>query len=239
VIALDENAVIVEDLVKVYPRVTAVDHVSFTIGKREIFGLLGPNGAGKSTTIRMLLTIAKPTSGGISIFGVNALTEPAKVRALAGYVPQDVSIDTELTGYENCLMYAKLFGIPAKERDSRIKEMLNYLGILDRARDMASTYSGGMMRRLELAEALVNRPKILFLDEPSIGLDPVARRTIWDLIKRLRSEFGTTVLLTTHDMGEADALCDRVGIMNRGQLATIGTPLDLKATVGGDVLTLT
>lgn len=236
---MTENAVVVTDLVKEYPRVTAVAGISFNIAHGEIFGLLGPNGAGKSTTIRMLLTIAKPTSGSINILGIDALKAPEKVRAMAGYVPQDVSIDTELTGYENILMYAKLYSVPSKERDGRIKEMLNLLGMLDRAKDNAGTYSGGMMRRLELAESLVNRPKILFLDEPSIGLDPSARRTIWDLIKKLRTEYGTTILITTHDMGEADVLCDRVGIINHGKLSTIGTPTELKNTLGGDVVTVT
>ncbi len=238
VIALNENAITVRDLVKVYPKVTAVDHVSFTIGKKEIFGLLGPNGAGKTTTIRMLLTLSKPTSGNINILGVDALTSPEEVRCMAGYIPQDVSVDGELTGYENILMYAKLYGLPGKERGGRIKEVLEYLGLTDRAGDMVNTYSGGMMRRLELAQALVNRPKILFLDEPSIGLDPGAKRVIWDLVQNLRDQFGTTILLTTHDMNEADALCDRIGIIDRGKLITVGEPSVLKSTVGGDVLIL-
>jgi ABC-2 type transport system ATP-binding protein len=157
---------------------------------------------------------------------------------MAGYVPQDVSVDGELTGYENILMYCKLYGLAGKDRETRIREVLAYLDLQERAKDMVNTYSGGMMRRLEVAQALVNRPRIMFLDEPSIGLDPNARRVIWELVHRLRHEFGTTILLTTHDMNEADTLCDRIGIMDRGKLVTIGLPSQLKATVGGDVITI-
>lgn len=233
-----DSAVIVEDLVKVYPKVRAVDKISFSVNNGEIFGLLGPNGAGKTTTIRMLLTLIKPTKGTASLFGVDVTRHAEKAREMAGYVPQDVSVDGELTGYENILMYARLYGVPGREREKRIRETLEYLDLQERARDMVSTYSGGMMRRLEIAQALVNRPRILFLDEPSIGLDPNAKRTIWELIKRLREEFGTTIFLTTHDMNEADVLCDRIGIMDRGRLATLGEPSQLKSTVGGDVLTI-
>ncbi len=233
-----EQAIVVENLVKKYPRVNAVDGVSFTIPEREIFGLLGPNGAGKTTIIRMLLTLIKPTSGNISVFGINALTHPDKVREMAGYVPQDVSVDGELTAYENILIFSKLYGMPGKERKARINEVLEYLGLQDRVNSMVNTYSGGMMRRLELAQALVNRPRVLFLDEPSIGLDPNARSIIWELVKRLRDEFNTTILVTTHDMVEADALCDRIGIMDKGKLAVIGEPSYLKSTVGGEVLTI-
>jgi ABC-2 type transport system ATP-binding protein len=233
-----ENAVIVKDLVKIYPKVKAVDNVSFTIDKGEIFGLLGPNGAGKTTTIRILLTLIKPTSGTINILGINALANSYKVRQMAGYIPQDVSVDGDLTGYENILMYSKLYGVTREERKKRIKEVLEYLDLEDRAEDMVSRYSGGMMRRLEIAQALVNRPRILFLDEPSIGLDPHARRTISELIKKLREEFDTTIFLTTHDMSEADILCDRIGIMDNGRLIKVGQPSQLKASVGGDILTL-
>jgi ABC-2 type transport system ATP-binding protein len=235
---LTDRAVVVEGLTKIYPRVKAVDEVSFTVDEGEIFGLLGPNGAGKTTIIRMLLTLIKPTSGRMSVFGIDGLTHPEKVRQMAGYVPQDVSVDGELTGYENILMYSKLYGVPGKERGRRIKDVLGYLDLQDRADDMVSTYSGGMMRRLEIAQTLVNRPRILFLDEPSIGLDPAAQRAIWELVNRLRDEFGATIFLTTHDMNEADTLCDRIGIMDKGRLVIIGQPSQLKATVGGDVLTI-
>ena len=232
------EAIVVENLVKIYPKVRAVDGISFTIPEREIFGLLGPNGAGKTTTIRILLTLIKPTSGNVSVFGVDALAYPDKVREMAGYVPQDVSVDGEITGYENILIYAKLYGMPADQRKKRIKEVLEYLGLEDRANSMVNTFSGGMMRRLELAQSLINRPKMLFLDEPSIGLDPNARNAIWELVKRLRDEFGATILLTTHDMVEADTLCDRIGIMDRGKLAVIGKPSELKSTIGGEILSI-
>jgi ABC-2 type transport system ATP-binding protein len=235
---LTDKAVVVGGLTKIYPRVKAVDGVSFTVDAGEIFGLLGPNGAGKTTTIRMLLTLIRPTLGTMTIFGINGLICPEEVRRMAGYVPQDVSVDAELSGYENILMYAKLYGVPAKERGKRIKDVLRYLGLQDRADDMVGTYSGGMMRRLEIAQALVNRPRILFLDEPSIGLDPGAQRAIWMLIDRLRQEFNTTIFLTTHDMSEADTLCDMIGIMDKGRLVVIGRPSQLKAAVGGDVLTI-
>ena len=211
---MTDKAVVVEGLTKIYPRVMAVDGVSFDVDAGEIFGLLGPNGAGKTTTIRMLLTLIKPTAGTIRIFGIDGLKSPEEVRRMAGYVPQDVSVDAELSGYENILMYSKLYGVPGKERKKRIEDVLSYLGLLERADSMVSTYSGGMMRRLEIAQALVNRPRILFLDEPSIGLDPGAQKAIWGLIERLCDEFGTTIFLTTHDMNEADTLCDRIGIMD-------------------------
>ena len=232
------DIIVVEKLVKQYPRIRAVDDVSFTINQGEIFGFLGPNGAGKTTTIKILLTLTQPTSGKVTIMGIDALAHGEKVRQISGYVPQDVSVDGDLTGYENMLIYAKLYGVPRKNRDQRIQETLEYLEIQDRSKDMVSTYSGGMMRRLEIAQSLINRPKVLFLDEPSIGLDPSARRNMWDLIKQLRSEFGATIFINTHDMNEADTLCDRLGVMDRGKLVTVGAPSTLKATVGGDILTI-
>jgi ABC-2 type transport system ATP-binding protein len=235
---MDEKAIVVHDLVKQYPRVMAVDNVSFSVDKGEIFGLLGPNGAGKTTTIRVLLTLIKPTSGETLIYNLDTAKNSEEVRRMCGYVPQDVSADGDLTAYENVLISSKLYGMPAKERKTRIHDVLNFLELTDRANDMVNTFSGGMMRRLEIAQALVNRPRVLFLDEPSIGLDPNARRIIWGLIKKLRDEFNTTIMMTTHDMGEADVLCDRIGIMNRGHLATLGKPAELKSTVGGDIITI-
>jgi ABC-2 type transport system ATP-binding protein len=235
---MEEKAIVVHDLVKQYPRVMAVDNVSFNVDKGEIFGLLGPNGAGKTTTIRVLLTLIKPTSGETLIYNLDTAKNSEEVRRMCGYVPQDVSADGDLTAYENVLISSKLYGMPAKERKTRIHDVLNFLELTDRANDMVNTFSGGMMRRLEIAQALVNRPRVLFLDEPSIGLDPNARRIIWGLIKKLRDEFNTTIMMTTHDMGEADILCDRIGIMNRGHLATLGKPAELKSTVGGDIITI-
>jgi len=228
----------VKNLIKRFGRFTAVDDVSFQVGKGEIFGLLGPNGAGKTTTIRCLLTLIKPTSGKARISGIDVLRNPQQVRQLCGYVPQDVSVDGDLTGYENLLLYAKLYYVPSAVRKKRIQEALEFMQLTDRANSLVKTYSGGMMRRLEIGQVLVNQPQVLFLDEPSIGLDPVAKRVIWDYVIRLRDEFDTTILLTTHDMLEADELCDRIAIMNLGKIAVTGSPEQLKARLGGDVVSV-
>jgi ABC-2 type transport system ATP-binding protein len=229
----------VENLTKKFGRFTAVDDISFNVGEGEIFGFLGPNGAGKTTTIRCLLTVIKPTSGKIKISGIDVSQDPQQVRQLCGYVPQEVSVDGDLTGYENLLFYAKLYYIPGAEREKRIRDALNFMGVADRANKLVKNYSGGMMRRLEIGQVLVNRPHVLFLDEPSIGLDPAAKRMIWDYVVRLREEFGTTIFLTTHDMLEADELCDRIAIMNGGKIAVIGSPQALKQKLGGDIVTVT
>jgi ABC-2 type transport system ATP-binding protein len=235
---LADSEIVVENLIKDYPRVRAVADVSFAVERGEIFGLLGPNGAGKTTIIRLLLTLIRPTAGRITVAGLDALSRADEIRQISGYVPQDVSVDGELTGYENILMYSKLYGLPRRGRRTAIEEILVRLELDDRAGDLVSTYSGGMMRRLEIAQALVNRPKLLFLDEPSIGLDPGAKRVIWGLIRTLRSDFGTIVFINTHDMNEADVLCDRIGILNKGRLVTVGSPGELKRTVGGDLLAI-
>jgi len=233
-------AVEVSGLTKVYqkggPR--AVDSISFEVREGEIFGLLGPNGAGKTTTIKMITTLSRPTDGSIRVFGVDALRSPAQVRQMLGFVPQAISVDGDLTGYENLLIFAKLFYVDRKERNERIHEALELFGLADRANDLVKHYSGGMMRRLEIAQALVNRPRLLFLDEPSIGLDPFSRMQVINHIKQLNQNFGTTILITTHDMAEADELCDRLAIMNLGKIAVCGVPRDLKRSVGGDVLTV-
>jgi len=229
----------VEHLTKKFGHFTAVDDISFNVGEGEIFGLLGPNGAGKTTTIRCLLTLIKPTIGEIKISGIDVSQKPQEVRRLCGYVPQEVSVDGDLTGYENLLFYAKLYYVPRAEREKRIREALEFMQVTDRANNLVKTYSGGMMRRLEIGQVLVNRPRVLFLDEPSIGLDPAAKRMIWDYVVRLRTEFGTTILMTTHDMLEADELCDRIAIMNGGKIAVIGSPEELKGKLGGDVISLT
>ena len=233
-------AVQVSGLTKVYAGGTrAVDNVSFEVREGEIFGLLGPNGAGKTTTIKMITTISRPTAGAIRVFGVDALSSPEAVRRMLGFVPQAISVDGDLTGYENLLIFAKLFYVDREQRDKRIQEALELFGLADRANDLVKHYSGGMMRRLEIAQALVNRPKLLFLDEPSIGLDPYSRLQVIDHVRQLNRNFGTTILLTTHDMAEADELCDRLAIMTMGKIATTGAPKELKRSVGGDVLTIT
>ncbi len=232
------NAIEVEGLTKRFGQFIAVDGISFEVRKGEIFGLLGPNGAGKTTTIKCLLTLSQPTSGAAKVGGIDVGEHAAQVRAHCGYVPQGVSVDGDLTGYENLLFYAKLFFIPRTVRMKRIWEVLDYMQLKDRAHDLVKTYSGGMMRRLEVGQALLNEPAALFLDEPSIGLDPVAKRVIWDHVTRLRDELGIAVLITTHDMHEADHLCDRIAIMNGGKITVIGSPADLKAALGGDILSV-
>lgn len=229
----------VTSLTKRFGNFTAVDSVSFRVEKGEVFGLLGPNGAGKTTTIRCLLTLIKPNSGQVRVSGIDALRNPQQVRQLCGYVPQEVSVDGDLTGYENLLLYARLYQVPRTLRKKRIQEALEFMGLADRANSLVKTYSGGMMRRLEIAQVLVNQPRVLFLDEPSIGLDPAAKRMIWDYIVRLRDDFNTTILLTTHDMLEADELCDRIAIMNLGKIAVTGSPGELKARLGGDIVSIT
>jgi ABC-2 type transport system ATP-binding protein len=232
-------AVQVSGLTKVYPGGTkAVDDISFEVREGEIFGLLGPNGAGKTTTIKMITTLSRPTAGSIRVFGVDALASPQTVRQMLGFVPQAISVDGDLTGYENLLIFAKLFFVDPGQRSRRIQDALELFGLADRANDLVKHYSGGMMRRLEIAQALVNRPRLLFLDEPSIGLDPYSRMQVIDHIRQLNRDFGTTILITTHDMAEADELCSRLAIMNLGKIATSGAPRDLKKSVGGDVLTV-
>jgi len=233
------NMIEVDNLTKRFGQFTAVDNVTFQVEKGEIFGLLGPNGAGKTTTIRCLLTLIPPTSGGAKVAGIDVLKKPQQARETSGYVPQDVSVDGDLTGYENLLFYAELFHVPRSVRKERIHEVIKFMELADKANQLARNYSGGMMRRLEIGQVLVNRPKVLFLDEPSIGLDPVAKRMVWDYVNRLRDEFDATILLTTHDMNEADHLCDRVAIMSGGKIAVIGPPDKLKAELGGDVVTIT
>ncbi len=214
----------------------AVKGISFSVEEGEVFGMLGPNGAGKTTTIRMIITLTKPTSGTISLLGVDAVKHPGQIRQMIGYVPQAVSVDGDLTAYENLLIYSKLFHVERSLRKKRIDEALEYMDLSDRTNDLVKRYSGGMMRRLEIAQSLVNRPKVLFLDEPSIGLDPNSKRQGWKYVKNLNREFGVTIFITTHDMLEADELCDRIAIMNRGDIAIMGSPTELKNSVGGDMI---
>jgi ABC-2 type transport system ATP-binding protein len=232
------NMIEVEHLTKKFKDFKAVDDISFSVGQGEIFGLLGPNGAGKTTTIRCLLTLIQPTSGKLQISNIDLFRYPQQIRQICGYIPQEISVDGDLTGYENLSLYAKLYSIPAEERKTRIKQALEFMQISDRANNLVKTYSGGMMRRLEIGQVLINRPKVLFLDEPSIGLDPIAKHTIRDYIIRLQKEFGSTILLTTHDMFEADQLCDRIGIMNKGKIVITGSPLELKQKLGHLVVSI-
>ncbi len=219
-------------LTRRFGNLVAVDGLSLAIPTGAIFGLLGPNGAGKSTTVKMLTTLLEPTTGEGRVAGFDIVREAHQVRRRIGYVPQLLSADGLLTGYENLLISAKLYGIPRTERMSRVAEALRFLGLWEAAHVLVRSYSGGMIRRLEIAQAMLHRPQVLFLDEPTVGLDPVARRTVWAHIRELRDRFGTTVVLTTHDMEEADELCDLVAVLHRGRLAALGTPASLKARVG-------
>jgi ABC-2 type transport system ATP-binding protein len=213
---------------------TAVDHVDLSIAPGEMFGLLGPNGAGKTTTIRMLTTLLKPATGTVSVFGIDVAAHPMRVRRVIGYVPQMLSADANLTGLENVELYARLFDVPRKTRKNRVADALAAMGLAEAAGRLAGTYSGGMIRRLELAQALVNAPRLLVLDEPTVGLDPIARGDVWEYIAKLRAEHQMTVLMTTHYMDEADAYCDRVSLMHRGSIRATGQPADLRAGLGDD-----
>jgi ABC-2 type transport system ATP-binding protein len=216
-------------LTKKYQSVTAVDALSLSISAGQVFGLLGPNGAGKSTVMKMLVTLLPPTSGTATIAGFDLLKQPAQVRRSIGYVPQLLSADAALTGYENLLIFAQLYDLPRQERAVRIQDALKSAALQDVANNLVGTYSGGMVRRLEIVTAMLHRPRVLFLDEPTVGLDPVARQSIWRQIRGLVMEFGTTVVLTTHFMDEADALCDRIAIMNAGKVSALGSVDELKA----------
>lgn len=226
-----EAVIETRSLTKKYERVTAVDALNLSIGGGEIFGLLGPNGAGKSTVMKMLVTLLPPTSGTATIAGMDLLAQPALVRKLIGYVPQLLSADAMLTGYENLLIFAQLYDLPRHERKSRIEEALESAGLSREAHHLVSRYSGGMIRRLEIVTAMLHRPRVLFLDEPTVGLDPVARHGIWNQVRQLVAESGTTVVLTTHLMDEAENLCGRIAMMNRGQVCALGTVDELKAGV--------
>jgi ABC-2 type transport system ATP-binding protein len=224
-------AVQVDDLTVQFDAVRAVDGISFRVKQGEVFGLLGPNGAGKTTTIRVLTTLLPLRQGRARIFGLDVRRESMAIRQIIGYVPQQLSIDSSLTGWENVWLFARLFDVPARERKERIAESLATVGLTDAANRLARTYSGGMVRRLELAQALINRPRLLIMDEPTIGLDPVARSDVWERVETLRREYGMTVLVTTHYMDEADALCHRLAIMHHGRIRAEGTPRELKDSV--------
>src|SRR5260370_38298651 len=205
----------VRNLVRRFGHYTAVNNVSFDIEKGEVFGLLGPNGAGKSTTIKMLTTLLAPTAGSARFAGFDIVHQKADVRRSLGYVPQGLSADGTLTGYENLLLFAGLYDIPRKMQKKRVWDALEFVGLADAAAKLVQHYSGGMIRRLEVAQSLLHQPGVLFLDEPTVGLDPVARQAIWNHLLELRSETDTTIFLTTHSMEEADSLCNRVGSMHR------------------------
>ena len=226
----------VRNLTKRFGNLVAVDHISFDIEKGEIFGLLGPNGAGKTTTIHMLATILKPDEGTAIVAGHDIRKEPKEVRKKIGIVFQDITVDRALTGYENMWISGKLYGLRGKELDTRIRELLEFVNLLEWKDVQVRKYSGGMMRRLEIARGLLHEPEILFLDEPTLGLDPQTRAHVWSYIMRLKKERDMTILLTTHYMDEAEKLSDRVAIIDHGKIIALDTPEGLKNVVGEDIV---
>lgn len=231
-------AVRTQDLTKRFKKLVAVDGVSFDVLEGEIFGFLGPNGAGKTTTINMLSTLIAPTSGHAEIMGYDIVKERDAVRNSIGVVFQEPALDSRLTGRENLEFHALMYGMPADQRRSRIAEVLSLVELEDKAGGLVETYSGGMKRRLEIARGLMHRPKVLFLDEPTLGLDAQTRRHIWNYIRKLNEETGITIILTTHYMEEADALSRRILILDDGKIVALDTPSALKDVLGGDVIEL-
>jgi len=228
----DIAAIETTDLTRAFGNLTAVDGVSIKVAQGEIFGLIGPNGAGKSTLIKMITTLLPPTSGSALVAGFDIVRNPAAVRRHIGYVPQSLSSDRSLTGYENLILSARLYAVPRAERAERVAAALEMMKLADAADRMVQTYSGGMIRRLEIAQSVIHHPEVLVMDEPTVGLDPLARRTVWEHIEQLRETFGTTVLVTTHDMGEARALCERIALMHGGRIKAIGSADELMRQVG-------
>lgn len=228
----------IRELVKSYDKLTAVDKLTLDIEENEVFGLLGANGAGKTTTIHMLATLLKPTSGSATVNGYDVVTQPAKVRSSIGIVFQAPSSDDILTGYENLHLHAMLYSVPRHVRKKRIEEVLELVGLAERKNDQVKKYSGGMRRRLEIARGLLHKPKVMFLDEPTLGLDPASREVMWKYVRRLVKEEKITVILTTHYMEEADVLCDRIAIIDKGKIVALDTPDGLKKGLGGDIIRL-
>lgn len=233
---MSPDVIKVEHLSKSFGNLKAVDDVSFEVKEGEIFGFLGPNGAGKTTTINMLTTLLKPTSGRAIVAGYDLSKDANEVRRNVGVVPQEYTSDEEMTGYHNIILCADLYGIPRSESKPHAKELLALVELENASERKVSTYSGGMRRRLELASGLINYPKLLFLDEPTLGLDVQTRTAVWKYIKTLKEEYGMTLFMTTHYLEEADSLCDRIAIIDQGHLIKIGTPEVLKGSIGGDVI---
>jgi ABC-2 type transport system ATP-binding protein len=231
-----QTIVKVEGLSKSFGNLKAVDGVTFDIKEGEIFGFLGPNGAGKTTTINILTTLLRASGGKAMIDGLDIHKHPTEVRRTVGVVPQEYTADEDLTGLQNILLCADLYGIPRSDSKSHAMELLKLVELEDAANRKVSTYSGGMRRRLELASGLINYPKLLFLDEPTLGLDVQTRTAVWDYIRMLKEEYRMTLFLTTHYLEEADSLCDRIAIIDHGHIVKIGTPTELKASIGGDVI---
>lgn len=233
---MSSNVIEITDLTKRFSNVIAVDKLNLTVEQGEVLGLLGPNGAGKTTTISMLCTIIKPTAGSARINGFDIVKQAKQVRKSIGIVFQEPSIDDRLTGRENLQMHANLYGVHPSEQRKRVEEALKLVELQERADDIMRTYSGGMRRRLEIARGLLHHPKVLFLDEPTVGLDPQTRDHIWSYIKGLKEKRDVTIVLTTHYMEEADLLSDRVAIIDNGRIVALDTPTKLKQTLQGDVI---
>ena len=227
-----------KSLSKSFGDVTAVDDISFSVEKGEIFGFLGPNGAGKSTTMMILTTLLKPTSGQALVSGFDVVTQAKNVRQSIGYVQQETTVDEYLTGRENLILQARLNHIPKDQIDKRIDDVLELIELSEKQDDPVVTYSGGMRKRLDIAGGLLHHPKVLFLDEPTVGLDIQTRRKIWEYIKKIHTEFEMTIFLTTHYMEEADQLCDRIGIIDHGKIQVIDSPQNMKNAMGNEVITL-
>jgi ABC-2 type transport system ATP-binding protein len=231
---MNENNTILEtkQLTRRFGRFIAVDNLNFSVKKQTIFGIIGPNGAGKSTLLKMLTTLLPPTKGDAYIEDISIVDHPNKIRQLIGYVPQLISVDGNLTGYENLLLFSKLYGIPKKMREETVNEALETVGLTNSKDKFVREYSGGMIRRLEIILALLHKPKVLFLDEPTSGLDPVAKEVLWDHLIKIHQENNITIVLTTHDMQEAEFICDNISIMLHGAMVKSGTPKELTKKLG-------
>jgi ABC-2 type transport system ATP-binding protein len=227
-----ESAICTCALTRRFGDLVAVENVSLRIRRGEIFGLIGSNGAGKSTLIKMLTTLVPPSSGAARVASFDVMTQAARVRQSIGYVPQMLSADRALTGYENLLLSARLYVIPRRERDQRIAEMLAMMNLTRDANRLVQHYSGGMIRELEIAQSILHRPEVLLMDEPTVGLDPLARRAVHERLRLLRERFGMSLFITTHDMSEANEMCERIALMHKGRIVVVGSPAELKAQVG-------
>ncbi len=227
-----------ENLTRRFGDFTAVNALTLAVNAGEVFGLLGSNGAGKTTTIKMLTTLLPPSAGEARVAGFSITTQAVGVRRSIGYVPQAVSVDGSLTGYENLLIFAKLYDVPHREQQARIREALAFMGLTADGGRQVGEYSGGMVRRLEIAQSMLHRPRVLFLDEPTVGLDPIARDAVWQHLVDLRADHGTTLFFTTHYLEEAASHCDRIAIMHLGKMAALGTCQELETSLGGSGHTL-
>ena len=235
---MSEIVLDIKSLTRRFGTFTAVDGLTLSVNAGEVFALLGSNGAGKTTTIKMLTTLLPPSSGDASVAGFSITTQAVDVRRAIGYVPQSVSVDGSLTGYENLLIFAKLYDLPHREQPARVREALDFMGLTADGGRLVGQYSGGMVRRLEIAQSTLHRPQVLFLDEPTVGLDPIARDAVWKHLVDLRANYGTTLFFTTHYLEEAESHCDRIAIMHLGKVDALGTCKELESSLGGGVHTL-